>query len=89
MCKINLCKMQNIWNTQRAIRVGVWLWILTLACVYKSKWGFVGLIPLATWIVWICPMCYLWKSKICLIKDHSKDTKKSKCVGDSCEDELE
>jgi len=44
----------NIGNTDRRIRVIIGLGILALGFAFKSWWGLIGLIPIATALVRYC-----------------------------------
>lgn len=71
-----MCKMQNIDNTQRIVRIIVWVLILALGYFYQSNWGYIGLIPLITWLIGNCPLCYLWNLPICMKKSWEMKEKK-------------
>ncbi|HLT48160.1 MAG TPA: DUF2892 domain-containing protein [Rubricoccaceae bacterium] len=45
----------NVGPTDRAIRVGVGLFVLALGLAYESWWGLAGLVPLATGLAGRCP----------------------------------
>ena len=45
----------NIGSIDRVIRIAVGIAVLGAGCYFKSWWGLVGLLPLVTAIVRICP----------------------------------
>jgi hypothetical protein len=51
--------------TDRALRVGLGLFILTLALAYGSWWGLAGLVPLVTGLVGYCPVYALFGFGTC------------------------
>ena len=46
----------NIGKTDRALRLVAGIAIITLGIYFKSWWGVVGLIPLITGTVKVCPL---------------------------------
>lgn len=69
-----MCKYKNIWNIQRVVRVVVWILVLAFWYFYQSNWGYIGLIPLITWLIGNCPACYLGNLPVCMKKKWEKDT---------------
>jgi predicted RND superfamily exporter protein len=57
---------KNIGMIDRLIRLAIGIFIIVLGLVYKSWWGALGLIPIATAIVGWCGCYALFK--ICTIK---------------------
>ena len=45
----------NVGSVDRAIRIVVGIVILALGIAYKSWWGLIGLLPLATGLIRRCP----------------------------------
>ena len=46
----------NIGKTDRALRLVAGIAIITLGIYFKSWWGVVGLVPLITGTVKVCPL---------------------------------
>ncbi len=46
---------KNIGNAERVIRAVVGVFLIALALMGKTPWGWIGLIPLATAIIGWCP----------------------------------
>ena len=49
-------KLMNIGNTDRLIRIALGVAIAVLGIVFKSWWGLIALVPLATAAVSTCPL---------------------------------
>lgn len=46
----------NIGTTDRTIRILLGIVILALGLIFKSWWGLIGIIPLATGFIRLCPL---------------------------------
>lgn len=53
--------LTNVGSTDRAIRLISGIAIITLGLYFKSWWGVLGLIPLITGLVKVCPIYSLLK----------------------------
>ncbi len=52
---------KNIGTTDRIFRLVLGVIILTLGIFYQSWWGLVGLVPLLTGLVHVCPLYKIFK----------------------------
>ena len=58
----------NIGTVDRVVRIVVGLVILGLGVYYKSWWGLIGLLPIATAIVRFCPAYLPFGLNTCSVK---------------------
>ena len=58
----------NIGTVDRVVRIVVGLVILGLGVYFKSWWGLVGLLPIATALVRFCPAYTLFGVNTCALK---------------------
>jgi hypothetical protein len=55
----------NIGSIDRVIRIVVGVGVLGAGCYFKTWWGLVGLLPLVTAIVRVCPAYLLFGLSTC------------------------
>ncbi len=57
----------NVGQPDKAIRIGIGIFILAMGHFTKSWWGLIGLIPLITGLVNFCPLYSLFGVKTCKV----------------------
>lgn len=57
---------KNVGKTDKIIRIVLGLVIILLGVVYKSWWGVIGLLPIATAAIGFCPLYSILR--VCTIK---------------------
>ena len=57
----------NVGQPDKAIRIGIGIFILAVGHFTKSWWGLIGLIPLITGLVNFCPLYSLFGVKTCKV----------------------
>ena len=64
----------NIGSTDRIIRIVVGLVILGVGYYFKSWWGLVGLLPIATAVLRFCPGYLPFGFSTCAVKQETPPT---------------
>lgn len=60
--------IKNVGGFDRIFRIVVGLAIISIGIIYKTWWGAVGIIPLATGLASRCPLYLPFKLSTCKIK---------------------
>ena len=60
---------KNVGAVDRVIRIIAGIVIIMLGIVFKSWWGIIGIIPLGTAFLGICPMYSIFGISTCKLKE--------------------
>lgn len=63
---------KNIGRTDKVVRIIVGLVIIALGILYQSWWGLVGILPLATSSIGVCPAYLPFGISTCKAKTETK-----------------
>lgn len=55
MGKKNNIMKSNVGSIDRIIRIGLGLAIIVLGIIYQNWWGVIGILPLMTGLISVCP----------------------------------